>query len=181
MRAAFAAVILAALTATAAARTLEPKGLWTGAMHGQTPKTLAGAQVVGVETVARLRRQGAVLIDVAESPPKPAHMAPNMPWMPIHMTIPGAIWLANAGLGNLTPDFQKHFAARVAALTGGDKMKPIVSFCHPKCWGSWNAAKRLVMLGYAHVYWFPGGVEAWQDKFAAAPVKPDAKWSALDR
>ncbi len=181
MRALFAAFFLAALASAAAAQALEPKGLWTGAMHGETPKTLAGAQVVDVQTVARLKAEGALLIDVAESPPKPAHMSPNMPWLPIHMSIPGAIWLANAGLGNLSPEFQKHFGARVAALTGGDKMKAIVAFCHPRCWGSWNAAKRLVMLGYRKVYWFPGGVESWENKYAAAPVKPDAEWNDLNR
>ena len=37
----------------------------------------------------------------------------------------------------------------------GDKDKPIVTFCHPERWGSWNTAKRLTQLGYTHVYWYP--------------------------
>ncbi len=176
------AVVLAiALASPAKARVSEPAGLWTGPMHGETPATLAQAQVVNAEAVARLKKAGAVLIDVAETPKKPEKMASDAPWLPIHFTIPGAVWLANAGFGDPSPEFQHQFGERVAALTGGDKAKPIVAFCHPGCWGSWNAAKRLVMLGYRHVFWFPGGVERWQEKFAAAPVKEDAAWHELLR
>jgi len=86
-----------------------------------------------------------------------------------------------AGLGSSSPAFQSKFDERLAGLTGGDKQKPIVVFCHPKCWGSWNAAKRLVMLGYARVYWFREGVEGWQEKFEAAPVEPDATWADAEK
>jgi PQQ-dependent catabolism-associated CXXCW motif protein len=181
MRALFASLLWIALASAAAGQALEPKDLWTGPMHGETPATLVGAEVVGAVAVARLKHEGALLIDVAESPAEPAGISPDVPWIPTHLSIPGAIWLANAGLGNLGPEFQSHFAKRVAALTGDDKSKKVVVFCHPRCWGSWNAAKRLVILGYAHVYWFPGGVEVWEDKFSIAPVKPDATWNALNR
>jgi PQQ-dependent catabolism-associated CXXCW motif protein len=159
----------------------EPPGLWTGPMHGETPATLAGATIVDVTAASKLKAKGALLIDVAEAPPKPPGASPDMPWLPVHMSIPGAIWFAGGGFGGGSPAFQRRFAARVAELTGGDKKKPIVAFCHPRCWGSWNAAKRLVLLGYGEVYWFPGGVEAWEDRYAAAPVKSDQAWEEGDR
>jgi len=66
---------------------------------------------------------------------------------------------------------------RMEELTNGDKAKPIVAFRHPECWGSWDAAKRLVLQGYTGVHRFPGGIEGWQDARATVVVKPDAAWA----
>ena len=176
-----AAAVFVLGVAHALAGAPEPRGLWTGAMHGETPATLAGATVIDVTEASKLKAEGALLIDVAEAPSKPPGASSDMPWLPVHMSIPGAVWLAGGGFGAGSPAFQRRFAARLADLTGGDKKKPVVAFCHPRCWGSWNAAKRLVLLGYGKVYWFPGGVEAWEDKYAAAPVKPDKAWAQGDR
>lgn len=164
-------------SATTGAKIAEPPTIWTGPMQSETPATLSGAQVIDAEAVGRLKDQGAILLDVAAPTPKPEKLSQNAPWMPVHMSIPGAIWLASAGAGNLSPELQDRFGARIAALSGGDRNKPVVVFCHLKCWGSWNAGKRLVQLGYRKVFWFPGGVEAWQEKFAAAPVEEDAPWA----
>ncbi|WP_298425710.1 rhodanese-like domain-containing protein [Rhodoblastus sp.] len=169
------------LIGPASAGASEPPGLWTGPMHGEIPATLAGAKVVDAAAVAELKDGGAVLIDVAEFPAKPAGVSSNLPWMPTHMSIPGAVWFAGGGFGDGSPAYQQAFSARVGELTGGDKDKAVVAFCHPGCWGSWNAGKRLVMLGYRKVYWFPGGVEAWEDKYAAVPVKPDRGWEESRR
>jgi len=176
-----ALLLITSVVTCAAAEVAEPQELWDGPMHSETPSTLAGAQVVDAPAVAALRRQGALLLDVAETPKKPGNMAPDSLWRPIHMSIPGAVWLTGGGLGSSSPAFQSKFDERLAGLTGGDKQKPIVVFCHPKCWGSWNAAKRLVMLGYARVYWFREGVEGWQEKFEAAPVEPDATWADAEK
>ncbi|MGO8738537.1 rhodanese-like domain-containing protein [Rhodoblastus sp.] len=184
MRAKFLPVAAAALLfamAHALAGVKEPTGLWTGPMHGETPPTLAGATVVNAAEVAKLKAEGALLIDVAEAPPKPPGASPDMPWLPVHMSIPGAVWLAGGGFGDASPEFQRHFGERLAALSGGDKGRPMLVFCHARCWGSWNAAKRALMLGYAKVFWFPGGVEAWQDRYDAAQVEEDAKWNDLSR
>jgi PQQ-dependent catabolism-associated CXXCW motif protein len=181
MRALLAALLTLALASPARAEIAEPPGLWTGAMHDDTPATLSGAKVVQADEVAKLRESGAVLLDVAETPKKPEKVSADTPWLPVHFSIPGAVWLANAGFGDVSPEFQRRFGERVAALTGGDKNHPIVAFCHPRCWGSWNAAKRLVMLGYINVFWYPGGVEGWQEKFSATPVKEDAAWNEIKR
>ena len=48
-------------------------------------------------------------------------------------------------------------------LTRGDLSAPIVVFCvNSERFTGYNLALRLVALGYTQVYWYRGGVEAWQ-------------------
>lgn len=156
----------------------EPTGLWTGPMRGYTPTTLAGAKVIDAGELAKLAAsENPLLLDFGPADRKPPSMAPDAPWMPAHRSIPGAIWMPGAGLGSADPAFARAFAVRVAALAGGDLSRPVVTFCHPECWGSWNAGKRLVALGYRRVYWFPEGVEGWQAERDVATVKADPVWA----
>ena len=147
-------------------------------MHGYTPNTVTGATVVDTPAVAKLLADvHPLLLDVAEPDKKPASLSPTALWMPAHRSIPGADWLPSAGSGRDDRAFAEAFKARVSDLTGGDRAKPIVAFCHPECWGSWNAAKRLVGLGYTKVYWYPDGMEGWQAEHDTTIVKADPKWS----
>ncbi len=166
------------LVAAAPAPVPEPSGLWQGAMHGATPNRLKGATVIDTDAFAKLRPR-ALLLDVAEAEKKPPSLSKDMPWMPTHRSIPGAVWLANAGSGTRDRAFAAAFKVRVAALAGNDLNRPIVAFCHPNCWGSWNAAKRLVTFGYKHVYWYRDGVEGWQSGgHDTKVVKSDPTWDA---
>jgi len=170
-----AALLLAAATPAPAP---EPSGLWKGAMHGATPDALKGAIVLDTPALAKLLKQAhPLLIDVAEREKKPESMGKDMLWMPTHRTIPGAIWLAGAGFGTTDPTYAEGYKARVADLAGHDFNRPVVVFCHPHCWGSWNAAKRLVLSGYKHVYWYPDGVEGWESAGHDTKVaRPDPAW-----
>lgn len=158
----------------------EPPGLYTGPQRGYTPSTLKGARVVDGKAVADLMEapDKPVLIDVAMRERKPANFPEGRPWLPVHPSIPGSIWLPNAGAVPLAPEREALFYERVAQLTGGDKAKPIVVFCHVECWGSWNAGKRLVEKGYTAVHWFPLGVEGWQDFHETRNITEDAAWKA---
>jgi PQQ-dependent catabolism-associated CXXCW motif protein len=100
------------------------------------------------------------------------------PWLPVHRSIPGAVWMPGAGAAPLDAEREALFYRRVVELTRDDATRPIVVFCRSQCWGSWNAGKRLVAKGYVSVRWFPDGIDAWQDKHAIAEVKPDPGWSA---
>jgi PQQ-dependent catabolism-associated CXXCW motif protein len=168
-RVGLALALLAGLSAAATASESppppEPAGFWMGAMQGAVPATIAGGAVIGTTELAALVEQGgAVLIDVAPSPRKPEGLAADAVWLPPpHRSIPGSVWLPDVGLGALPPERDAWFRARLAALTGGDTDKPLVLFCHPNCWGSWNAAKRAILYGYTQVHWYPDGVEGWQD------------------
>lgn len=171
-------VLAAATFLAAAAPAPEPSGLWDGPMHADTPATLKGATVLDGKGLAELiAKVHPLLIDVAEQEKKPPSMAPGMPWMPVHRSIPGAVWFVGGGFGTADPVYVEDYRARVAALTHDDLDHPVVVFCHPHCWGSWNGAKRLVLLGYRHVYWYPAGVEGWQkDGRDTQVVRPDADW-----
>lgn len=155
----------------------EPDGLHQGAMHGYTPNTVAGGKVIDTAALAKLiDSQHPVLLDVAEKDRKPPSMGEGMVWLPMHRSLPGATYLEGGGSGTGDPTYAADFKQRIAALTGGDMAKPIVTFCHPDCWGSYNAAKRLVGLGYRQVYWYRDGVEGWQAEHDTHIVKADKAW-----
>ena len=135
--------------------------------------------MIDTATLAKLiETQHPLLLDVAEADRKPAGMSKTMLWLPTHRSIPGATFLQGGGNGTADAAYIHAFGTRVADLTKGDKAKPIVTFCHPDCWGSYNAAKRLVAMGYSHVYWYRDGVEGWQAEHDTAVVKPDAAFVA---
>jgi PQQ-dependent catabolism-associated CXXCW motif protein len=162
-----ALLLLALLLGTAAepAYAPEPAGFWTGPMQGAVPATLAGGTVIHTEDLqALLRRGDVVLVDVAPLPHRPEGLAADVLWTPPpHRSIPGSIWLPDVGRGEIEPAYDAWFRARLAELTEGGKERPVVLYCHPRCWASWNAAKRTIGYGYRQVYWYPDGVEGWQD------------------
>ena len=156
----------------------EPDGLYTGPPRGYTPATLKGATVIDLKGLEGLLPEKPVLIDVVLADRRPAGLPDDRPWLPTHRSIPGAVWMPGAGGAPLPPDQEEAFLRRVAELTGGDTSKPVVTFCRPECWGSWNAGKRLIAAGYTRVHWFPLGVEGWQDDHDTAVAKPDPAWVA---
>ena len=158
----------------------EPDGLYTGPPRGYTPATLKGATVIDRKGLEALLPEGPVLIDVVLADHRPAGLPADRPWLPTHRSIPGAVWMPGAGGAPLSPEKEEAFLRRVAELTGGDRAKPVVTFCRPECWGSWNAGKRLVAAGYSRVHWFPPGVEGWQDDHDTAVAKPDPAWTHAD-
>lgn len=176
---ALAAFLGAAGPATSPLDVREPDGLYEGPQDGYTPKSLQGASVVDLAGVARLMSEKAVLIDVGLANRKPAGLPETTLWLPTHRTIPGAVWLPNAGAAPLTPEQEDTFLRRVADLSGRDRGRPIVIFCKPDCWGGWNAGKRLVAAGYSRVHWFPLGIDAWQEAHDTVVAKPDPAWAKV--
>lgn len=156
----------------------EPDGLWTGPMRGETPKTLSGAVVVDLAGLEALMQKNPVIIDVGAADKKPEDFPPDRLWLPTHRSIPGAAWFPGAGAASLQAGQEEAFLRRVKELTQGDSSRPIVTFCQPACWGSWNTGKRLVMNGYTGVHWFPGGINSWQEVHEVVEVKPDRGWQA---
>jgi PQQ-dependent catabolism-associated CXXCW motif protein len=172
------ALLSAVANAGAASDVPEPQGLWTGAMAGQTPKTLAGAVVVDLAAIEALMADKPLLLDVGPATRKPENFPADRLWLPTHRSIPKAIWMPGAGAAPLEAGREELFYHRIAELTHGDRTKPIVIFCRPECWGGWNAGKRLVTKGYTSIRWFPAGIDGWQEKHETAEVEPDADWSA---
>lgn len=80
-----------------------------------------------------------------------------------HDSIPGAIWLADAGRGESYADeIQDRLARTLGFLTREDTTRAMIFFCaNTSCWLSYNAALRALRLGYTQVGWYRGGIAAW--------------------
>ncbi|HEY0291389.1 MAG TPA: rhodanese-like domain-containing protein [Hansschlegelia sp.] len=161
----------------------EPDGLWRGALAGYTPSTLKGATVVDAAAVARLVDKGdALLLDVGPADRKPETLPETALWRPQHRSIPGAVWLPGAGPGDLPPEQEAALKARIMALADGDLGRPVVTFCKPDCWGSWNLGKRLLGWGFTSVQWFPGGINGWLEADRPSTVvRADPDWEAATK
>ncbi|HXI36097.1 MAG TPA: rhodanese-like domain-containing protein [Burkholderiales bacterium] len=94
-----------------------------------------------------------------------------------HASLPGAVWLPGAGLGESFDDeVQKRLARTLAQGSGGDRARSMVFFCaNARCWLSYNAALRAVRLGYSGVRWYRGGIDAW-GRSGGALVEPKLVW-----
>jgi PQQ-dependent catabolism-associated CXXCW motif protein len=153
----------------------EPDGFWTGAMGGPVPATIAGGTVIDTDKLAELiAEEDPVLVDVGPMPHKPDNVAAEAWVPPPHRTLPGSIWLPGAGAGDHPPARDVWFRSWLQALKGGNSTRTLVIFCHPDCWGSWNAAKRAIRYGYSDVHWYEEGIEGWQDSGRETQeVQPD--------
>ena len=121
-----------------------------------TPRTAPG--------VATIATQGLKALLEAESAPVRTPVLIDVASGDGHRTLPGAYWLPGAGRGdNYIDELQSSLAAFLDKLTGGDRQRPVVFFCvNTQCWLSYNAALRAAAAGYARVYWYRGGLEAWR-------------------
>jgi PQQ-dependent catabolism-associated CXXCW motif protein len=142
----------------------EPEGFWTGSINGPVPATLRGAEVIQAQALAhRIHRGDVVVVDVSNVQNRPAGLGPDVLWtVPPHAGIPGSHWIPGVGLGTLPESLDAQFRLELHTLTGGSLDRPVVIYCHERCWLSWNAAKRAVGYGYRHIYWFPDGIEGWR-------------------
>lgn len=121
-------------------------------MHGPTPTSIPGGQVIttdGVLGLIQQAQQNGVLIFHVLGPGN---------------TIPGALNAAPASqAGTFSDQTQQEFGQFLQQVTQGNKARPMVFYCmSTQCWMSYNAALRAINMGYANVLWYRGGIEAWQ-------------------
>lgn len=78
--------------------------------------------------------------------------------------LPTAQSIDNAGSGgNFQDAHQAKLEAKLKALTHGDRETALVFYSQgSQRWESYNASLRAMYAGYAHVYWYRGGITAWQ-------------------
>ncbi|MDH3242427.1 MAG: rhodanese-like domain-containing protein [Alphaproteobacteria bacterium] len=122
-----------------------------GRMHGPTPASIPGGQVITTKGLVELlrRRQVPVLIlDVLGGPER----------------IPGAQNAVPAHqAGSFDDQTQRQFGQYLGQATRGNKQHPLVLYCaSPQCWMSYNAALRAIKMGYSNVLWYRGGIEFWK-------------------
>lgn len=80
-----------------------------------------------------------------------------------HTDIPGSVWLADIGKGELTPEYENYFKSSLERLTAGDKTRALILYCMADCWMSWNSVKRAASYGYSKIYWLSEGTDGWRD------------------
>lgn len=166
---AFVSIVMLTLTAAAseiacaAGDVPEPPDYRLDNYRSPTPASLHGATTIDAATLhALMTKKPLLVIDVLPQPPRPENLPSTTLWRPpTRLDIPGSIWLANTGYGQLTPEMDSYFRKTLEGLTLRDKTHGLAFYCEAGCWMSWNAAKRALSYGYSHVYWFSGGMQAW--------------------
>ena len=123
----------------------------TQQLHGPTPTSIPGGQVIGTQQLAQLLQGGqgrVLLLDVYGG----------------QQHLPGAESAGPAAQGGSFDDaVQQGFGQYLKRATGGDTSRLIVVYCGGvQCWSSYNAGLRAIQLGYRNVAWYRGGIEAWQ-------------------
>jgi len=133
--------------------------LHNGQMHGPTPASIPGGQVIttkGLVSLVQGKQAPYFLFDVLGGPE----------------TLPGAMpaaWLAQPG--SFSDQTQQQFSQMLQQGTQGRKDVPLIFYClSTQCWMSYNAALRAINAGYTNVLWYRGGIEAW--KAAGLPTQP---------
>lgn len=127
------------------------KQLHNGPFHGPTPTSIPGGRVITTQQLSTMAQQnsGNVLIfDVLGGPAK----LPN--------AIPAVL---AAQPGSFNDNIQQQFSQYLKQASNNDVNKALVFYCQSvQCWMSYNAALRAINLGYRNVFWYRGGIEAWQ-------------------
>jgi quinoprotein dehydrogenase-associated probable ABC transporter substrate-binding protein/PQQ-dependent catabolism-associated CXXCW motif protein len=144
----------------------EPDGYRIERYLAPVPDSLEGGEVVTTAELEQLiESERPVLIDVLQRT-EPEGADADLPWMQqTREDIPGSAWLPNVGYGELSAELGEYLETSLQKLTGGDESKPIVVYSDANSWMSYNAAKRAIHeLGYSNVYWYPEGVQGWQQR-----------------
>jgi PQQ-dependent catabolism-associated CXXCW motif protein len=146
-------------------RVPEPAEYRTMEYRAPTPATLAGAHVLSTNEAERLwQNKSAVFIDVLPRAPRPSNLPPGTIWRDRpRWNIPGSVWLADTGYGALAPATEDYLRKNLERATGGDRAMLLVIYCLRNCWMSWNAAKRILSMGYTNVAWYPDGTDGWTE------------------
>jgi PQQ-dependent catabolism-associated CXXCW motif protein len=82
-----------------------------------------------------------------------------------HTTIPGAVRIPDAGsAGDFTDRVQDKVVEALLRATGNNRNAALVFFCQgARCWESYNATLRAKHGGFTNVYWYRGGLSAWNE------------------
>lgn len=125
--------------------------LHSGAMHGPTPATIPGGQVIttrGLVSLIGNQELKPLVFDILGGP----EVLPGaIPAVPAHQA------------GSFTDQTQQEFGNFLQQVTKGNKETPLVFYClSNQCWMSYNASLRAINMGYRNVLWYRGGIEAWK-------------------
>jgi PQQ-dependent catabolism-associated CXXCW motif protein len=119
----------------------------------ETPTSIPGGDVVTTSELAggvQQARGTFLLIDALAGP--------------AHASIPDALSVPGAGAsGTFNDSVQQSLTTYYGTLTQHNFDVTMVFFCQgASCWESYNASLRAIHMGYTRVYWYRGGLAAWQ-------------------
>lgn len=121
-----------------------------GNVGGPTPASIPGGRVITTPEVLQMLknpRAGALVLDTLGG----------------QQRLPNAVSAVDASAGGSFDDrVQSQFESQLGQLTRGRKDAPIILYCSSiNCWMSYNASLRAIHAGYTNVFWYRGGLEAW--------------------
>jgi PQQ-dependent catabolism-associated CXXCW motif protein len=131
---------------------VQPLAQLQTSLHGPTPTSIPGGQVITTDRLLGLYQQG------DQSGLLVFHVLGPGP------TLPNAQNAAPASqAGSFADQTQQEFGQYLQQVTQGNKARPMVFYClNIQCWMSYNAALRAINMGFTNVLWYRGGIEAWQ-------------------
>lgn len=134
--------------------------------HEPTPTTVAGGKLISTYDLHKLMTGGNQPVVI------------NSLMGDTTELIPGSVWLSGAGnSGRFNDAVSRRLDERLQQLTGGNRDKDIVFYClDVRCWLSYNAAIRATNLGYRNVYWYRGGLHAWNKAGLPHFKSSDDRW-----
>src|SRR5262252_5817403 len=129
---------------------------YTGTMHAATPRSAPGAKTITTRELVELYKSSKpVLINVLD-------------WTEGSFALPGTVWIQGMGKAQLSGSEYLELRSLLSRVAP-DKSAPLVVYCLSwECWLSYNAALTATDLGYTNLYWYRGGISAWNQ--ARLPV-----------
>lgn len=148
--------------------------LHRGPMHGGTPTTIPGGQLVTTRGLIELVRLSSAGPSSGGQAGSGGQQAPRVLFFDVlggAERLPGALAAVPAHqAGSFDDAVQREFGGFLQQVTQGRPDAVLVFYCaSTQCWMSYNAALRAIRLGHKQVLWYRGGVEAW--KAAGLPVQ----------
>jgi PQQ-dependent catabolism-associated CXXCW motif protein len=141
-----------------------PRSTMQSNVGTNTPLTIPGGRVIGTGELETALDRGTL---------------EGVPFLAINALrngeaqgMPGSIYIGYAGdYGAFDDDTQSKLKEELAKRTDNNVNMPLVFFCAgSKCWESYNAALRAINLGYSKVYWYRGGIFAWNAAHRQYPL-----------
>lgn len=130
-------------------------------LTGPTPMALPGKKPLKTTDLYAALLAGSMKIDSTTSIPV---VLVDVGSLPHPNTIPTAARMAYAGAGGALDDkIQQKMSTDLAKIVGTTWNTAIIFFgADAKSWEGYNAALRAIEIGYPNVYWYRGGLAAWQ-------------------
>lgn len=155
----------------------DSKGLRSSRYRAPVPSQAPGAvTLTDVDFIALKKQNRLLLIDVLPTTLREGRFINTKQ----HKTIPGSFWLANTGKADAPESISHYFSTQLTQLIARYPDKTPVFFCKTDCWMSWNAVAKASAQGIKPLYWYPAGIDGWQENGGELVLQPPVPLSSMD-